>query len=106
MPEEIGVGFAWRASLHPAFPDSTDVDRRNLLYRAISKRAEAAPVSPNDSRVARAEGYREIAEGLRELARRSRFREIKKELYDWAYRCDRIADKLKSQRPTAKSRIR
>jgi hypothetical protein len=68
------------------------------LYRAISKHAEMALVCRNDDRVARAEEYREIAEGIRDLARRSRFREIKKELYDWAHRCDRIADNLKSQR--------
>jgi hypothetical protein len=54
-----------------------------------------ASVCRNDDDVAKAEEYREIAEGIRGLARRSRFREIKKELYDWAYRSDRIADNLK-----------
>jgi hypothetical protein len=59
---------------------------------------------PVDDRGARAEEYRNIAERIRELARRSRFREIKEELYDWAFRYDQIADFFKSAKikPVAK----
>jgi hypothetical protein len=39
-----------------------------------------------------------IAERIRELARRSRFREIQKELFDRAYGYDRMADNLKSEK--------
>jgi hypothetical protein len=73
------------------------VEQTISLYCSISKRAGMASVRRNDDRVARAEEYREIPKAVRDLARQSRFREIKKELYDWAYRCDRIANNLKSQ---------
>lgn len=66
----------------------------------------------NDDRLARAEEYREIAEGIRELARRSRFHELTEQLYDLAYSYDRIADNLKlekfgsvSRAPVAGSRV-
>ena len=50
-----------------------------------------------DDRRARAREYREMAERIRELARRAQFREIKQELYDLADRYDRTADHLVSQ---------
>jgi hypothetical protein len=48
-------------------------------------------------RVARAEEYREIAEGLRELARRARSLEIRRDLFNLGFRYDRLADQLKSE---------
>jgi hypothetical protein len=51
----------------------------------------------NDDRRARAEEYREIAERIRELARRARFLEIRRELFNLAFRYDQMADQLKSE---------
>jgi hypothetical protein len=91
------------AQIH--IPDWTNIERHNKyeamektvsLHRTISKRAGMASAYRDKHCIARAEEYREIAEAIRELARRSRFREIKEELYDWAYRCDRTADNLRS----------
>jgi len=102
------LSFAWMRFSSNLHPGLTGLERHKmykpmekaiLLYRAIYKCAGEASVSRIGDSVARAEEYREIAERVRELDRRSRFREIKAELYDWAYRCDRIADDLKSLRP-------
>ena len=51
-----------------------------------------------DDRLARAAEYHIFAERIRGLARRSRFREIKEELYDWAFRYDQMADHLNSEK--------
>jgi hypothetical protein len=58
-----------------------------------------------DDRRARAHEYREIAERIRELARRSQFRETKRQLYDWAHRYDQTADYLASQGSRRRSRL-
>jgi hypothetical protein len=57
-----------------------------------------------DDRRARAAEYREVAERIRELARRTRFLEIRKELFDLAFRYDRTADELKSENREAVSK--
>jgi hypothetical protein len=74
--------------------------KKRTVERTPGRRVQArSGRMPSMSRVdtAKAEEYRMIAEQIREVARRSRYLDIKKRLYDRAYRDDRRADLLKQQ---------
>jgi len=64
---------------------------------AVTVAAGVTPQSSNNNRLARAAEYREIAEGLRELARRVRSLDIRRELFTLGIEYDRRADRLKSE---------